>query len=228
MPAPVRLAAWQMLVAESFLTAVALLSPGEVNVMKPKQAAANLGTAQYEGVRLFVVLDFDGVINQFPGEVVPEGVFAPTGRHKSVCRTELKEWYAITYSEEMVADLNEILVDPAVQLLWLTTWQHRVIGEMEALGLKTAREPLWLQFLPRMSDYGGVHAKCAVFDDLVEGLPGDVGVIWVDDQAIAVHLAYAQDAPDEPGLLVAADPRYGITRPQMAQIREYAARYTRP
>lgn len=225
MPAPVRLDAWR------FLTVVALLLPRKVRVMESKQAAADVGDAQYGGVKLFVVLDFDGVVNQFPGEVVPEGVFAPTGKHKSAYRTELEQWYAITYSEEMVADLNEILADPAVQLLWLTTWQHRVIGEMEALGLRAAREPLWLKFLPRMSDYGGVHAKCEVFDDLMEGLPGDVGVIWVDDQAIAVHRAYAQDAqdaPDEPGLLVAPDPRYGITRAQMAQIREYAARYTRP
>ena len=148
------------------------------------------------GVRVFLVLDFDGVINAF-GIIheldLPDSPgFGKWASFKQKVTSELgyRQSYTIRWSSEMIERINAILDDPRVQLCWLTSWKTEVLNparRME-LAISSARQPVVIDYPITSSD--DQIGKLSGISEFFKGVPDQASLIWVDDYLLAEDGGY--------------------------------------
>lgn len=161
-----------------------------------------------KGVKVFLFLDFDGVINSFPSALTDEdlaledhytdvaegvGVVHPYGFGEGGERS-----YPLHWSPTLIQELNSILADERVQLLWLTSWEENIIPvEEDLLKLKPTNPSRVLTLQKRFSDYNNNYAKLEAWELFTEKLPRDSAhIIWIDDDVLLLHETRLEH-PDE-------------------------------
>lgn len=181
--------------------------------------------------RPLVLLDFDGVVNQFPEDKVrcrqnstgwmrpgdprialysPGNWFIPdrretvnAGRHGRM---------RILWSSELVSRLAALDAD----VVWLSTWQPytRLLDVNLEVPWTTER---WYDPVTREGRHTG--KRRTVIDRLRQGRP----LVWVDDEETTYEAGLALNAsePVAPVLAVGPDARIGISRSQMASIERF-------
>lgn len=126
-----------------------------------------------DGVKTFVILDFDGVINIFPK--VREDFF-------KTAKNRITQGYHLMWDPFVIEKLNSILDDDSVQLVWLTTWREGIIPvQDELLGLNPKRPAVVIPWTQKFSDYDGVWGKSNGLNDWLDGVNGTARAVWADD-----------------------------------------------
>lgn len=201
----------------------------------------NAAQLSADGATKFLILDFDGVVNTFfSDEELQDGdldiFYLPTLETVERCiplhGTEEKD-YLIRYSDDLIYDLNEILADPVVQLVWLSTWRDRLLDVGPKLGLTSARTPVAMTPHFKMADYSGYHGKTVALENFMNGYtpqPGDKWA-WSDDVVVPSYVWHKsqgfEDIEDDlfrlvgtaNHVLLPAHQRFGLRRSEVAQVR---------
>jgi len=121
-----------------------------------------------------VYVDVDGVLN---------GVYAQAGQggwNPSCLRREQINGFRITWHTDMINRLHNLLDQPHVHPVWLTTWEDdapRLIAPALCIGFD------WPVLHPTQTTFG---KQREVFDDVEDTQPDKV--LWLDDDA-----AYSRD-----------------------------------
>lgn len=175
-------------------------------------------------MRALLLLDVDGVLNAVGGRGLRQGRAVAGGRS-----------WPIRWSPEVVSGVLGWLEQADVH--WLTTWGHDANGGL--------RELLGLPHLPVAGTSGagtadgpaGTHAsvtpaapdaligrwwKFDVVRDLVGQAPARP-LVWVDDDLAGQRGVHAWMRGHSRSLLVAPDPRTGLTGVQVRQVALYLA-----
>lgn len=176
-----------------------------------------------EGVKIFVFLDFDGVINHFPEALTPEET-ADEDRFSEVERgygsvfygddlDEVEATFPLTWAPALIEALNEVLSDDRIQLLWLTSWESAIIPVQEdLLRLKPARPARILTLTKGRGDANNRLAKLEAWRQFSLTLPaGEASYVWIDDEVVAFHDDLLASAPREDNLYAQAFERYRET-----------------
>lgn len=186
-----------------------------------------------DGSRPLVLIDFDGVINQFPDDKVRRRQNSTSWMKPGDPRIALyaaDDWFVpdrketvdtryhgrlrILWSSEMVARLKGLDAD----ILWLSTWQPYT--DMLDLHLGVGWETIhWYDPVTRQGRYTG--KRRAVLNHLKTGRP----IVWIDDEETTYDagLAIVGDGPSAPVLAVGPDSHVGISRTQMGAIERFVA-----
>ena len=179
-----------------------------------------------QGARLFLVLDFDGVLNAFqPSKKVHECYWPMTTLRHVVTTSGYPRAYILHYSQEMIAELNTILADESTQLLWLTAWKHEILRVQPEIGLAPVRPSVVVDYAIRL--YDDQIGKPAGFSAFMDGVPSDAALCWVDDclHADFGYTSLVRDCLDDLSLTsvltIAPDERYGISHTEMIRIRQF-------
>lgn len=207
-----------------------------------------------DGTKPLIFLDFDGVINplnRFPKWVgegepteldhifidpkkwVPDEIPVPETEFYAPNRAEVVEFhgreYHIQWSDELVAELNDIITDGNVQIIWLTTWREYTDALLnELLGLHVPQGS-WMDF-PRRG--GGFSGKVESIGDLYQRLDPKPPFVWLDDQEthafanywegeISEANAYLSNQLATTGLVIEVQGTYGISRDEIAAVRKF-------
>ena len=195
----------------------------------------SLGSQLYDaGVRIFLVLDFDGVVNAFPTSRGPSGSGAFSPWQVFTQMVPVDDWTGtrwklpITWSPGMIAALNRLLDDPRVQLCWLTSWQDQVWKPARRMGLasRAARQPVVISYNKRSND--DQIGKMRGLEIFLADLPTPAGLVWVDDQLHCPWSPYTNlvtDCCDNLGaveqLLLGPNENRGISVTEMAAIEDF-------
>lgn len=157
-----------------------------------------------------IFLDVDGVLNAVPTSPDRQ---ASSGWGK--WHTDWIMGYPITWSEDMVAALNELAARDDVVFHWLTTWEeHAVTDLIPVLGLKGEEWPVLYRSFGHIGGWWKTRALGLYLEDR------DVErIVWVDDD----HAVFSDhgDILRERGLdvlVVAPVTDTGLTREQYEQI----------
>jgi len=178
------------------------------------------------GVDVFLVLDFDGVLNARADYPFPDEYFGDVNNfNQDVVDAGLLLRFPIRYSKEMIARLNKVLLDERVQICWLTSWRDEAVKPASRMGLLSARSAVVINYpATKLSSQAGKPAGLANF---MTDVPPEVGVIWVDDAMhgesdfMASQVSEAMARMTQRFLLIGPDERYGISRDEMAQIEAF-------
>jgi len=178
------------------------------------------------GVDVFLVLDFDGVLNARADHPFPDEYFGDVSNfNQDVVDAGLNLRFPIRYSREMIARLNKVLSDERVQLCWLTSWRDAAMEPAARMGLTSERPPVAINYpATKLSSQAGKPAGLA---DFLTDVPPEVGVIWVDDAMhgtsgfMAAQVDAAMARMTQRVLPIGPDERYGISRDEMAQIEAF-------
>lgn len=177
-------------------------------------------------------IDMEGAVS-FPTPLV--------GRH-SFSR-DVPERIPVRWSSELVRDIGNVAEDTGAVFVWMTSW-HQYSKAFEDALWPDGDSP-FIGYLPwslrGLSDDGrhGKHLAIAEFlcgdedgwdeDDFrARRLKVDVPcVVVIDDKGASFGEDFFVSAlPRElPGLTVAPDVRYGVSRPQWSSVREFLARH---
>lgn len=156
-----------------------------------------------EGVKTFLVLDFDGVLNQFPDAAESLG-FSLDDRYLDFVTTVAQSHeggrkYLLTSSTELLEGVNSLLADPTVQLVWLTTWRKGILPVQDTfLKFTPDRPAVVIDFSLKFSDYGNVHSKTEAFREFFDGVEsGDSRLAWVDDDVVPSVLRRLAEEAEE-------------------------------
>ena len=152
-----------------------------------------------KGVQVFLFLDFDGVINHFPQAFDEDDEVNPD-RYTDVAEGEGVVHYdhldldnvrtfPLHWSPNLIEELNTILADERVQLLWLTSWEENILPVQEdLLKLTPKNKARVLTLQKRASDYNNNFAKAEAFTDFGLKTPkGAASYIWIDDDVLEQH-----------------------------------------
>ena len=181
--------------------------------------------------RPLVLLDFDGVVNQFPEDKVrcrqnstgwmrpgdprialysPGNWFIPDRRETVTAGRHGR--MRILWSSELVSRLAALDAD----VVWLSTWQPytRLLDVNLEVPWTTER---WYDPVTHEGRHTG--KRRTVIDRLRQGRP----LVWVDDEETTYEAGLALNAsePVAPVLAVGPDARIGISRSQMASIERF-------
>lgn len=183
--------------------------------------------------RPLVLIDFDGVINQFPDEKVrrrqnttswmeqgdprialysPDNWFIPD--HKEMVTTQYHGRLRLLWAAGLVDRLKTLDAD----ILWLSTWQPYT--DMLNVHLGIDWETIqWYDPVTRVGRYTG--KRRAVLNHLKYGRP----IVWIDDEETTYDagLAITAQEPQAPVLAVGPESHIGINRAQMALIERFVA-----
>jgi hypothetical protein len=175
-----------------------------------------------------VALDIDGVLNpdilrpgytahsvSIPAVDMPASPFVVTPRGDTLDLV-VRTW---SVHRDWIIGLRR-----RADVVWSTTWEHTankvyapLLGiEPLAVAITTVTHP------PRFGDVRTGNAgswKHMALYDTYQGTP----LIWVDDKAYRDTEFTDWDAPS---LIIAPDPRLGLTEEQMAQIDEFVATHS--
>lgn len=182
--------------------------------------------------RPIVLIDFDGVINQFPDEKVrcrqnsttwmkpgdpripvydPDNWFIPDCGQQ-VYTDRIHGSYKITWSSELMNRLHTL----DAQILWLSTWQPYTNALNLALDVnwKTIN---W--YNPVTMEARRTGKRRAVLNHLRLNRP----IVWIDDEETTYDagLAIQSNIVAAPVLGIGPDSRIGISRPQMDLIEQF-------
>jgi len=189
------------------------------------------GKDLYEaGVRVFLVLDFDGVLNSLGEVPFPEGYFGKVFNfdQPAVINDNVEVTFPICYSRQMIKRLNAILADDRVQLCWLTSWHDQVLKPAAHMYMKSARPPVVIPYPDgRLSNQDGKPGGLEIF---LFDTPPEAGVVWVDDtlhsgisythtELVKQHMARMT----QQFLCIGPDDRYGISKAEMTQIEDFVS-----
>lgn len=204
-----------------------------------------------DGVRTFLVLDFDGAINQFPQdaslleEVPPEQEVYSATREAPV---HLKRFSAdeegvevtVSWSAALIDALSEVLQRPEVQLVWNTYWNENILKVEGLLGLAPRRPSILNPIRRKFGDHEGSISKVQALGRFFEDFTGEEArLIWVDDEVIPFLLPspfydgegaleerfeeeFADIIPQERRLLIPSHSVFGLLRPQVAALTAFA------
>lgn len=180
-----------------------------------------------------VLVDFDGVINQFPNDEMRRRQNSADWMKPGDPRIELYDharWfmpnrkryvtagrlgaYRIVWSSELVDRLRAL----CARIMWLSTWQPFTNSLNMALGVN------WdtINWYDPYTGEGRLAGKRrAVLSHLKERRP----IIWIDDEETTYEagLAIGDASPSAPVLAVGPDPHIGISRQQMDDIERFVA-----
>jgi hypothetical protein len=167
-------------------------------------------------------LDFDGVVN-FDGsrsaytkrsnELNLAGYLR---RNSAVSRGRV---YNLNYSDEVVTKLNRMKAAHNFSLRWLSTWVDDTAGLDVTLGLNSNGYVPWDPYTDVTYDnLFEVRAsrKYAALKADYDGEP----FVWVDDEAT---VKFVPSDFDVPYLVLAPDPRYGLTRDHLDEMYDFFA-----
>lgn len=199
-----------------------------------------------DGVRLFLVFDFDGVFNaMYRSGTFAKQYFNPTHKEfhpnphynkhnrKRYVNGRLSgepKSYELAWSNELVQNVNELTARDDVQLLWLTTWRGHMDDVSERLGFAPKREAFYLPW--GTSDTSTHHLdKVDAFVDFFENVDDSVGVVWADDYVLdpstSWYLTYTEGIRDNANrLLLGPDENYGLSRDEWDSVKDFATRFT--
>ena len=180
-----------------------------------------------------VLIDFDGVINQFPDRKVrsrqnsvdwmkpadprretydPGNWFIPD--RKEMIDLGSRGRWPITWSSELVARLDALDAD----MFWLSTWQPYtgLLNRHLNVDWRT------IDWYDPITNTGRLTGKRrAVLNHLRSGRP----IIWIDDEETTYDAGLAIEGSEHTGAVLGIGPRseIGISRPQMDRIEEFTA-----
>ncbi|GAA4153697.1 hypothetical protein GCM10022286_00400 [Gryllotalpicola daejeonensis] len=181
-----------------------------------------------------IFIDLDGVCATWKDNEPIESPAWPDSRHIEVQVNRghgYREVFPLTYSPTMVSELREILDDPRVQPVALTTWleneiyvkAHRMMGLPPMPG---ARMPA--RDAKRRLPLGWKHRSLR---EWLEHNDAVAGVIWIDDQDAASDLPWPRIVSEALGvtplLAIAPDESIGITPEHVVAVRTFIDEVTR-
>lgn len=206
------------------------------------------GTAEdyvKDGVKLFLVYDFDGVFNaMYRNGTFKKTFYNPSHRqrHPNPHYDKLQEKFAashrktpksyeLSWSEELINDSNKLSNRDDVQVLWLTTWRHHMKDVSDRLGFEYARSPL--SFVWGVDEYSSDHfAKIDAFEAFFKNFNNDsVGVVWADDVVhksadfVYKDVEKVSGLTDENLLLLCPDGQYGISRSEWDSVKTFSKKF---
>jgi len=175
------------------------------------------------GVRVFIVLDVDGVLNSvYRRGPFPSGFFWPVKQFPCALTVEHSMTYIMQYAPTMIAELNKMLANRRTQLCWLTSWQKDALKVGRGMGLTGARPDVVVDYNRGVFD--DQIGKPAGLTRFMAGVPDDASVVWVDDMLhdgyYSTDDAVAAMAPIEV-LRIRPETNYGISKGEMARIAEF-------
>lgn len=201
-----------------------------------------------DGVKLFLVYDFDGVFNVMRRNgTFKKTFYNPTHKehhpnpHYDDFRkkflngdrryTKEPKSYELMWSEELVNDSNKLSARDDVQVLWLTTWRHHMKDVSDRLGFTYARSPL--SFVWGVDDLDSDHfAKIDAFEAFFKDFHNDsVGVVWADDVVhksadfVYKDVEKVSGLTDENLLLLCPDDWYGISRSGWDSVKTFSKKF---
>lgn len=197
------------------------------------------GELQEAGVEVLVVLDFDGVVNRDAHTLDLDSQYYPGDRQGTgdtwrlgpgLARQETPRTWPLVWSSELIEDLNVLLSDTRVRLLWLTTWTEDILPVERTLGLAPQVPSLVLNYSKKFSDHVGSVSKQRVLRSFLEDAHGGnpPAVAWVDDVATEdlQHNEILQNevfGPVPPPRRLVITPRedFGLSRPQVKTLRTF-------
>lgn len=164
-----------------------------------------------------LLLDIDGVLNAW--RYRPAETTLPSGGYEDLAEYDVPADNGRTYrfwtSPSLIADVIALHESHTVEIAWLTTWQHQANRHVSpTLGLPTF--PVVADQGGRFSDY---HWKSRA---AVEALQLERPIIWIDDTEIDDESRRSYEESFVPHLLIAPDDEIGLTRADIANIREFA------
>lgn len=178
-----------------------------------------------------ILIDFDGVVNQFPDEKVrrrqnstewmkpedpridlyaPNHWFIPDRRQTVLAGSHGR--IRILWSSELVARLTALDAD----VLWLSTWQPYT----DLLNLDLGVDWKTIRWYDPVTNEGRLTGKRRA---VINHLKTDRPLIWIDDEETTYNagLAITGNEPLAPVLAVRPDAHIGISRPQMDCIERF-------
>ena len=170
------------------------------------------------GVKLF--LDVDGVIAPYANRDAEhrESLFVsvPSRFDGRPPRT-----YTLTYSPSVIAELELLIVDFRLDLVFLSTWNanHAIQLLVEKLGAFQHFRALPIP-LPRMSGYPKRWKVEALVRDLRKS-PSPF--IWIDDE-IGTQRKEARNAFPVPSLIIQPESVDGLTNEHLSSMRQFLTR----
>lgn len=197
----------------------------------------NVRDDRFVGVTRFLLLDFDGVVNQTPLDFVDSSVFEanadlflPDGSF-SARPSPLGPGaypppeYPVTFSTELIAQLNNLLSRDDMQLVWVSTWGDSLRGVSKTLGIQAARKPIVLNYPRKMADYDSLWGKPTGVAGFTRGIAPDVKVAWADDVVVPYVLRTnsvpVRSVDDEFTLFLSPNPDFGLSRSDVQLLKEF-------
>lgn len=188
--------------------------------------------------KTLILIDFDGVINQFPDEKVrrrqnttswmkegdprikiysPDNWFIPD--HKATVNTRWHGKLRILWSSELVSRLDALkTLGAGADILWLSTWQPYIdmLNEHLHVDWETVN---WYNPVTREGRYTGKRQT------VINSLRLNQPIVWIDDEetTYTAGLAITGNGPTAPVLAVGPDSNIGISRSQMTLIEQFVA-----
>lgn len=165
-----------------------------------------------------LLLDIDGVINAW--RYRPAETNLPITGYEDLTEYDVPADNGRTYrfwtSPSLLADIIALHESNTVEIAWLTTWQHQANDHVSpTLGLPTF--PVAADQGGRFSDY---HWKSRA---AVEALQLQRSIIWIDDTEIDEDSRRTYAESNVPHLLITPNDQVGLTKADIASIREFAA-----
>lgn len=211
------------------------------NMSNTSRQTSGQQTSEPHAASAIILIDFDGVINQFPDDKVrqrqnsaawmkpgdprinlysPANWFIPDS--KGTAQAGRFGRYRILWSSELVSRLDALTKPTSTRdgarIMWLSTWQPFTDSLNEALGVGW---PTVTWYDPQTGVGRLTGKRRTVLDRLSDARP----IIWIDDEETtpSAQSALRGSLPQAPVLAVGPDARIGISRPQMAAIERFAA-----
>lgn len=192
-----------------------------------------MGMTPHGASRPLMLIDFDGVINQFPDPKVRRRRNTTSWMKPGDPRIALYDagnWF--------VPDRKE-RVDTGRHGSWTITWSSHLVERLRALDAEILWLSTWQPYTELLNAHLGVDWKTVVWYDPVTGAGRLTGkrravldhlgecrpLVWIDDEETTYDagLAIQSNGPSAPVLGVGPDSSIGISRPQMEMIERFAA-----
>lgn len=180
-----------------------------------------------------ILVDFDGVINQFPDDKVRR-------RQNSTAWMKPGDSRAAVYAADnwFVPDRKE-RVDTGRRGRWTITWSSELVEHLKSLGAEILWLSTWQPYTELLNEHLSVDWATITWYDPVTGANRLIGkrravldhlreerpLVWIDDEETTYDagLAVQANVTTAPVLGVGSDSSIGISRPQMELIEGFVA-----
>ena len=170
--------------------------------------------AQKGYVRPKAYLDVDGVLNAYGPDT--------EDLETATVRTEEGRTIVVSYSQQMVQWLNEILYEADADYAWLTTWLHTglILQLVEQLGT-VQRGRLLKAPLPRLS--GGFGSRWKVQQLLADQRDRPAPFVWLDDELAGSAREIRGATPNVESLLLQPSALEGVRPRHLTAMHSFYA-----